>query len=88
MKTVSLGSLLGLTWSASLRGWMVDVAGDESAFTWTGTFLCLLLPGALVGGLLAEPSTCNGRAGSPGGSRLRRSSSASVPSRSPERSDT
>jgi hypothetical protein len=54
MKTIAVGTLLGLTWSASLRGWMVDLAGDESTFTWTGTFLCLLLPGALVGGLLGR----------------------------------
>jgi hypothetical protein len=33
---------------------MVDLAGDDSTFTWTGTFLCLLLPGALVGGLLGR----------------------------------
>ncbi len=54
MKTVAVGALLGLTWAASLRGWMVDLAGDDSTFTWTGTFLCLLLPGALVGGLLGR----------------------------------
>jgi hypothetical protein len=53
-KTVAVGALLGLTWAASLRGWMVDLAGDGSTFTWTGTFLCLLLPGALVGGLLGR----------------------------------
>ncbi len=53
-KTVAAGALLGLTWAASLRGWMVDLAGDGSTFTWTGTFLCLLLPGALVGGLLGR----------------------------------
>ncbi|WP_139206796.1 hypothetical protein [Geodermatophilus poikilotrophus] len=33
---------------------MVNLAGDESTFTWTGTFLCLLLPGAIVGGLLGR----------------------------------
>jgi hypothetical protein len=54
MRTVTVGALLGLTWSASLRGWMVDLAGDDSTVTWTGTFLCLLLPGAVVGGLLGR----------------------------------
>ncbi len=54
MKTVAVGALLGLTWAAGLRGWMVDLAGDDSTVTWTGTFLCLLLPGALVGGLLGR----------------------------------
>ncbi|PZF79750.1 hypothetical protein [Jiangella anatolica] len=46
------GALLGLTWASSLRGWMIQLAGDDSRFTWSGTFLCLLLPGAVVGGLL------------------------------------
>lgn len=54
MKTLAVGALLGLTWSASLRGWMLDLAGNESTFTWWGTFLCLLLPGVLVGGLLGR----------------------------------
>jgi len=54
MRTVAVGALLGLTWAAGLRGWMVDLAGDDSTFTWTGTFLCLLLPGALVGALLGR----------------------------------
>ncbi|MGL5816600.1 MAG: hypothetical protein ACRCYR_03485 [Phycicoccus sp.] len=52
MRTIASGALLGLTWSASLRGWMLDLAGEESTFTWAGTFLFLLLPGALVGGLI------------------------------------
>lgn len=54
MKPIVVGALLGLTWAASLRGWMLDLAGDDSTFTWTGTFLCLLLPGAVVGGLLGR----------------------------------
>ncbi|MGN9913879.1 hypothetical protein ACTMTJ_40725 [Phytohabitans sp. LJ34] len=49
---VTVGALLGLTWAASLRGWMTHLAGTESSYTWVGTFLCLLLPGALVGALL------------------------------------
>jgi hypothetical protein len=49
---VSLGGICGLAWSASLRGWMVQLAGDSSSFTWTGTFLLVLLPGVLAGGLL------------------------------------
>lgn len=54
MKTVALGGLLGLAWAASLRGWMVDLAGDDSSFTWTGTFVCLLLPSGVVGSLLGR----------------------------------
>jgi hypothetical protein len=44
MTTVAVGALLDLIWAAGLRGWMVELAGDDSTFTWTGTFLCLLLP--------------------------------------------
>ncbi|WP_322919439.1 hypothetical protein [Nocardioides renjunii] len=33
---------------------MVDLAGDDSSVTWTGTFLCLLLPAAVVGCLLGR----------------------------------
>jgi len=49
LRLIALG---GLAWSASLRGWMTQLAGTESSFTWTGTFLHVLLPGVLVGGLL------------------------------------
>lgn len=51
-RTVALGALLGLTWAASLRGWMTYLAGDESRYTWMGTFLCLLLPGVVAGALI------------------------------------
>jgi hypothetical protein len=47
-----LGATGGVAWAASLRGWMVQVAGDESVFDWVGTFALILLPGALVGLLL------------------------------------
>lgn len=58
------GAVLGLTWAAGLRGWMVQIAGEVSAFHWYPTFLLLLLPGALVGAAfgLAEHRR---RAGSP-----------------------
>ncbi|ACQ79983.1 conserved hypothetical protein [Beutenbergia cavernae DSM 12333] len=46
------GAICGLAWSAALRGYMVELAGTESTFTWGGTFGALLLPGALAGGLL------------------------------------
>lgn len=32
------GSLLGLTWSAALRGYMVELAGRDSQVGWVGTF--------------------------------------------------
>jgi hypothetical protein len=47
-----LGAIGGIAWAASLRGWMVEIAGDESRFDWIGTFAQVLLPGALVGLLL------------------------------------
>lgn len=50
--TILVGGICGLAWAASLRGWMTQVAGSETTFTWTGTFLLILLPGALLGALL------------------------------------
>lgn len=47
-----LGAIAGIAWSASLRGWMAELAGVESEFQWVGTFALVLLPGALVGLLL------------------------------------
>ncbi|GAA4287555.1 hypothetical protein [Georgenia daeguensis] len=49
---VAVGALFGLAWAAGLRGYMVALAGQESAFGWAGTFAALLLPGAVTGALL------------------------------------
>jgi hypothetical protein len=49
---VLVGALLGLAWSSGLRGFMAQVAGNESTVGWTLTFLWVLLPGVLIGGLL------------------------------------
>lgn len=49
---VAIGATCGLAWACGLRAFMVAVAGDGSTFTWVGTFVWILLPGALVGGLL------------------------------------
>src|SRR3954454_3578568 len=50
---VAIGGLCGLTWAASLRGWMVELAagGSTSSVTWL-TFALLLLPGLAIGVLL------------------------------------
>ena len=48
---VAVGALAGLVWAASLRGWMVELAGPESTFGWM-TFAFVLAPGAAVGALL------------------------------------
>lgn len=52
LRLITVGGVCGLAWSASLRGWMAQLAGAESSFSWLGTFLLVLLPGVLVGGLL------------------------------------
>jgi hypothetical protein len=49
---IAIGATAGLAWTTSLRGFMAQVAGAESAVTWSGTFLWILLPGVLCGGLL------------------------------------
>jgi hypothetical protein len=48
---VLLGALCGLAWSAGLRGFMAEVAAEESSVDWGDTFGWILLPG-LVGMLL------------------------------------
>ena len=49
---IIIGALCGLAWSSGLRGFMAQVAGNESTVTWTLTFVWVLLPGVLIGGLL------------------------------------
>ncbi len=44
-----LGGLCWLTWSAGMRGFMAEVAGEESSVDWSGTFGWILLPGIGVG---------------------------------------
>lgn len=49
---VAVGAICGLAWAASLRGWMAQIAGGDSSFSWLGTFVLLLVPGVVVGALL------------------------------------
>lgn len=49
---IGLGALLGLTWAASLRGVMAQVASYTSTVDWVPTFGFILLPGTLTGALL------------------------------------
>ena len=49
---VLVGAVCGLAWAASLRAFMAEFAGSESTFHWFGTYEGILLPGAVVGGLL------------------------------------
>ncbi len=52
VRSVALGGVVGLAWACALRGFMAEVAGAESGVDWVGTFVFILLPGLLVGGLL------------------------------------
>jgi hypothetical protein len=49
---VLIGAVCGLAWAASLRAVMAQFSGAESHFDWVGTYEGVLLPGAVVGGLL------------------------------------
>ena len=65
VRVTLLGAILGLAWGAGLRGWMVVIAGGFSSFTWSGTFVGILLPATLVGAALgwAEYARRAGRRG-------------------------
>jgi hypothetical protein len=64
-RLIAIGAVLGLAWTTSLRAYMTALAGDESTFTWAGTFVVLTVPGVVVGGLLgwAEHLRRTGRRG-------------------------
>ena len=49
---LSIGAVCGLAWAASLRGFMTQIAGPESAVSWSGTFGWILAPGVATGVLL------------------------------------
>ena len=62
---VLVGAVCGVAWAASLRTLMAEFAGAESTFDWFGTYEGILLPGAVVGGLLgwaAHLQRCGHRA--------------------------
>jgi hypothetical protein len=52
VRLIALGAVLGLTWAASLRGFMQQVAGSTSTFTFTGTFGVIIPTGVAVGALI------------------------------------
>jgi hypothetical protein len=52
IRLILLGAVVGLTWAASLRGYMMVLAGPDSTFTFSGTFGIILPSGTLVGALL------------------------------------
>lgn len=65
IRSTLLGAGLGLAWGAGWRGWMAVLAGEASHFTWSGTFVGVLLPATLVGAALgwAEHVRCSGDPG-------------------------
>jgi hypothetical protein len=61
-----IGGVCGLAWAAGLRGFMVEIAGAESTFTWFGTFEGILLPGVVTGLLLGWAEYARRTGGRPG----------------------
>ena len=52
IRFILVGAVPGLTWAAALRGYMMQLAGPTSTFTFSGTFGIILPTGTLVGALL------------------------------------
>jgi hypothetical protein len=50
---LALGAVCGLAWAAGFRGMMSEIAGEDSDVDGVLTFVWLLLPGVVVGSLLA-----------------------------------
>lgn len=65
----AVGALCGFAWAGSLRTYMAAINPAGSQVEWAGTFVGVLLPGALVGACLAA-ATAVDAAGS-GGTRTR-----------------
>jgi hypothetical protein len=68
IRFILVGAVIGLAWAASLRGFMMVLAGPDSTFTYTGTFGVIIPTGTLVGALLGwaehqrrtgTPSSCS-----------------------------
>jgi hypothetical protein len=52
IRFILVGAVIGLTWAASLRGFMQQLAGPDSTFTFSGTFGIIIPTGIIVGALL------------------------------------
>ena len=52
IRFILVGAVIGLAWAASLRGFMMVLAGPGSIFTFTGTFGIIIPTGIIVGALL------------------------------------
>jgi hypothetical protein len=36
-RSLLVGATCGVAWAAALRGWMIQLAGPDTTFTWFGT---------------------------------------------------
>jgi hypothetical protein len=52
IRFILAGAVIGLAWAASLRGFMMVLAGPDSTFTFSGTFGIIIPTGIIVGALL------------------------------------
>jgi hypothetical protein len=52
LRLILYGAVFGLAWAASLRGFMMALAGPDSTFSFTGTFGIIIPAGLVVGALL------------------------------------
>jgi hypothetical protein len=62
-REVTIGAVGGTLWAYGMRAWMVTLVGDESTFTLRGTLFGLVLPSAVVGGLLGASAALHKRGG-------------------------
>jgi hypothetical protein len=52
VRLILVGAVVGIAWAASLRGFMSQLAGPDSTFTFGGTFGIIIPAGVVVGALL------------------------------------
>ena len=52
IRFILVGAVIGIAWAASLRGFMMVLAGPDSTFTFGGTFGVIIPTGIVVGALL------------------------------------
>jgi hypothetical protein len=50
--SILVGTVCGVVWAAAFRAYMSEIAGGGSRFDWYGTFVAILLAGAITGALL------------------------------------
>ena len=52
IRFILTGAVFGIAWACSLRGFMQQLAGADSTFTFAGTFGVIIPAGTVVGALL------------------------------------